>query len=293
MKVSIVTPSFEQAPFLEATLRSVLDEQTEPPDEYVVVDGGSSDGSREILERWGDRLTEWVSEPDGGQYAAIEKGFARTTGDVMAWLNSDDRYAPWALQLVRELFERFPQIEWLTTLYPLTMNERGGVVSCAYSGPAGRESFRRGGGLPWSRAGRGGIQQESTFWRRSLWERAGGRLESSLTYAADFELWLRFFDQAALFAVESPLGIFRVHPAQKSAASQAYLDEARHVLGTRGSRSSGEALRAGLVRLLGRRPLARLPRTPAQVLVTMGLLEPVPVVVWRGGEWRVERDYAI
>jgi glycosyltransferase involved in cell wall biosynthesis len=137
--------------------------------EHVVIDGGSTDGSVEILDRWTDRLASWTSEPDGGQYDAINRGFARTSGEIMGWLNADDAHAPWTHALVDELFARLPQVEWLTTQYPLIFDEAGHAVQTGYGGGFNADSFRRGGNLPgrgWFATGF--VQQESTFWRRSL-----------------------------------------------------------------------------------------------------------------------------
>ncbi|HEY5792280.1 MAG TPA: glycosyltransferase, partial [Chthoniobacterales bacterium] len=118
MKFSIVTPSFNQASHLEGTLRSVLD-QPGVDLEYLVVDGGSTDGSREVIERHAGRLAWWCSERDGGQYAAINKGFARTTGDILGWLNSSDLYLPWTLITVQQIFTQFPEVQWITSLRKL------------------------------------------------------------------------------------------------------------------------------------------------------------------------------
>ncbi len=168
ISISVVTPSFNQGAFLGDTIRSVL-EGTLAPDEYIVADGGSTDGSVEILERWGPRLTRWWSEADDGQYAALDRAFAQTSGEVMGWINSDDMYMPWTLAVVSDLFGRFPELEWLTTLYPLTIDRTGRVVMSTYTGGFDRAAFRAGANLPFSAGFWRGIQQESTFWRRSLW----------------------------------------------------------------------------------------------------------------------------
>jgi glycosyltransferase involved in cell wall biosynthesis len=207
MTIGIVTPTLNHGRFLDETIRSVLDAATAPA-EYVVVDGGSTDDSVAVLERYDGRLTAWSSEPDDGMYDAIQKGFTRTSSDVMAWLNAGDTYQPWTLSVVQELFATFPELEWLTTQRPLTLDEAGRVVACEFVGGYAADSFRAGVNLPGGNwFARAGIQQESTFWRRSLWERAGGRLSASLQYAGDFELWLRFFDAGAtLVSLDAPLG---------------------------------------------------------------------------------------
>src|ERR1039457_1034429 len=112
-KISIVTPSFNQAEFLEQTICSVLS-QKYPNLEYVVIDGGSTDGSVEIIKKYADKLTYWVSEKDDGQYAAINKGFSYTTGDIMGWINSSDILLPWTFSILAEIFENYTQIQWLS-----------------------------------------------------------------------------------------------------------------------------------------------------------------------------------
>jgi GT2 family glycosyltransferase len=294
MTVGVVTPSLNQGTFLVETIGSVLEAAT-PPAEYVVVDGGSTDDSVAILERYDGRLTAWSSEPDEGMYDAIQKGFERTSGDVMAWLNAGDTYQPWTLSVVQELFASFPQLEWLTTQRPLTLDEAGRVVACEFVGGYAADSFRAGVNLPggdWF--ARAGIQQESTFWRRSLWERAGGRLAASLQYAGDFELWLRFFDAGAtLVSLDAPLAAHRVHLGQKTTTLDAYVAEATAALEAAGHGApGGSALRRLAYVTLGRRPLRRLPRPVARGLVAAGALSEVETIVWRDGGWQLARDYA-
>jgi len=200
MRVSIVTPSFNQRAFIRATLDSVLSQGYDNL-EYVVIDGGSDDGSAQIIEEHSDRLAYWVSEPDDGLYHALNKGFARTTGEVMAWINSSDLYYPWTLETVAEIFSQLPEVQWIMGL------------STRFSTAGGPRSVQRGyfnaydflvGNYRW-------IQQESVFWRRSLWERAGGRLDDDRPLAADFDLWLRFLRLTPLCHVETVLGGWRVH----------------------------------------------------------------------------------
>jgi len=240
LSLTIVTPSFNQAEFLSATITSVLS-QRYPNLEYRVIDGGSTDASLAILQSYDRALTYWCSEPDGGQYSAINKGFQGSQGEVMAWLNSDDMYTPWAFQVVNEIFSTLPEVEWLTTLCPLLWSAAGAVTYCAQRGGYTRQGFFKGETIPQPRwYSLGAIQQESVFWRRSLWERAGGYLDTTYPLAADFELWARFFQQADLYTVAVPLGGFRVHQGQRSVVNQAqYQSEAQRVLSTYGGRSMG------------------------------------------------------
>jgi len=219
-RITLVTPSFNQAGTLEATLRSVLD-QGYPNLEYIVVDGGSTDGSVEILERYSDRLAWWVSEPDGGHGDAINKGFGRSSGELMGWINSDDVLLPGSLRLVGNLFAEFPEMEWLTSSGAV-LDEGGSLVEAL--------SPRR-----WTRAAfltsdDRFLQQESTFWIRSLWERAGGKVDENLV-SCDHELWARFFRTARLFQTRGLIGAFRHRSDQRSVVQRArYVAEVRSTL---------------------------------------------------------------
>jgi glycosyltransferase involved in cell wall biosynthesis len=250
MKISLVTPSLNQAVFLEQALLSVLD-QRHPDLEYVVMDGGSTDGSVEIIRRHADRLAHWESEPDTGQYDALGRGFAMTTGEIMGWLNSDDKLTPWALSVVDEIFTLYPQVEWITTLCHLGWDAEGRAVGCTMVKGFCREAFLRGAFLPGGKAhARWFIQQESTFWRRSLWEKTGGKFDTSLRLAGDFELWARFFEHAPLHGVATPLGGARFHAGQRSKlAWNEYQAECESVLTRYGHSRYGRA--EGFLRKVG------------------------------------------
>src|SRR4030095_1996873 len=197
-KISIVTPSFNQAEFLEATFQSVLS-QSSPNLEYIVVDGGSTDGSVEIIKRYSRHLSWWCSQPDKGQYDAINKGFERSTGEIMAWLNSDDMYCSWAFKTVASIMSEIAEAEWLTTLHPGYWDWQGYCTLFDFIPGYSREAFLDGPYLPGGAltsvpvfGSTNSIQQESTFWRRSLWEKVGGRICTEYQLAADFDLWSRF-----------------------------------------------------------------------------------------------------
>ena len=293
-RVSIVTPSFNQGQFLEETISSVLD-QAYPDLEYVVMDGGSSDNSVEVIQRYADQLTYWTSGKDGGHYDAIVKGFAHTTGDVMAWINSDDKYTPWAFSVVAEIFATFPDVEWLTTAYPLVWDRHGRAVECSYRGGFDRRAFMRGANLPQGRWHGGAfIQQESTFWRRSLWERAGATIDKG-TIAGDFELWARFFGQAELHTVKTPLAGFRVHGDQISVQRRAeYMHAAEEILVRNGGCPDGSMrrmLRFILHQSFGGRSLQNLSPLLGDLLVAAGVLHKTPVCLWQAETWRRQDNY--
>lgn len=208
-KISIVTPSFNQVGFVEDTLRSVLD-QDYPHLEYVVIDGASTDGSVEIIEKYKDRLHHFVSEPDTGHGNALNKGFAKTSGEIMAWLNSDDKYCPWTFRTVAEIFDAHPDVMWIAGCHGF-WNDRGTLMSVQ---PQYKNIFDyAAGNFTW-------IQQETVFWRRALWERAGGHISENYRFMVDGELWTRFFLQTELWHATCALGGYRRHRANRAAHHQ-------------------------------------------------------------------------
>lgn len=205
-KISVVTPSYNQGEFLEATIRSVL-LQGYPNLEYVVIDGASTDNSRAIIDRYAPWLTYWVSEQDRGHGHALNKGFAQSTGDIMAWINSDDMYHSGAFALLAEIFSTLPEVEWLQAA-PSNWDARGRVIRIDNSKRWARAHFLIEE-YEW-------IQQESVFWRRSLWDRVGGAVNESIRMAVDFDLWLRFFREARLCTVQVLVGGYRRHPEARA-----------------------------------------------------------------------------
>lgn len=203
-RISVVTPSFNQGRYLEATIRSVLD-QDYPNVEYLVMDGGSTDGSVDIIHRYADRLTYWISEPDGGQSAGVAKGFRRATGDVLAWLNSDDILLPGALSAVARAFAANP---WADFIYGARrIIDEGGRVIGSYHPPTllHRYYFTFGQWIP----------QECAFWRRELYHRVGG-LDESMWFSLDFSLFVRMWSLGKFKKIDFELGALRSHAASKT-----------------------------------------------------------------------------
>lgn len=220
-KISLVTPSFNQETLIGSAISSVIDQAYENLD-YVVIDGGSTDSSADVIRGFEDRLSFWVSEPDDGHYPAVNKGFSYTDGEIMGYLNGDDVLLPGSLDLIASIFETFPEVEWLTGAY-VSIDESGRPVGVTMPSRWSRWH------LITSAAGRA-LPQESTFWRRSLWERSGGALDEDFPLAADFELWARFSRYASPTTIRAPLACFR-HVAGQRSISQAdqYADEVRRI----------------------------------------------------------------
>jgi hypothetical protein len=206
--ISLVTPSFRHGRFLERTMLSVL-AQGYGRLEYVVQDGGSDDGTLEILRSYGPRLSRWASEPDDGQSQAINRGFASTSGEVMGWLNSDDLLLPGALRRVGEVFCRHPEVDVVYGNRVLVDERDMQIGRWILPGHDGEV-------LSWADY----VPQETLFWRRRAWERVGGRVDESFQFAMDWDLLVRMRDSGARFMhIPHLIGAFRVHASQKTSDS--------------------------------------------------------------------------
>lgn len=170
--------------------------------EYFIVDGGSTDGTIEIIRSYESALSGWISEPDNGMYDALNKGFAVSSGEIMGWISATDRLHPGSLSVVGGVFHALPSTEWITGR-PTALNQSGVTVSVGDIPHWSRYRFLAGANRH--------IQQESTFWRRSLWEKAGSSLDASRRFSSDFDLWVRFFRHARLHPVDALVGGFRFH----------------------------------------------------------------------------------
>ncbi len=207
--ISIVTPSYGQAQYLERTLYSVVS-QNYPSLEYVVQDGGSGDASSEILRRYESSLASWRSEADRGQGDAINRGFARTTGQIMAYLNSDDLLLPGALAYVARYFVAHPEVDAVYG-HRVMIDEYDRKIGIWVLPPHDDDELALIDFVP----------QETLFWRRPLWEAAGGAIDDTLRFAIDWDLLLRFREQGAcIVRLNRFLGAFRVHSEQKTSARE-------------------------------------------------------------------------
>jgi glycosyltransferase involved in cell wall biosynthesis len=205
--VSIVTPSLNQARFLEAAIQSVLS-QSYPRLEYIIVDGGSTDGSVDIIKKYASQLAWWVSQRDEGQTDAINKGFERARGRILAWLNSDDTYAPGAVAEAVNFLDQHPEtgLVYGDANY---INEAGGVIG---KFPAAQTDYRR------LRQGYVHIPQQASFFRGDLWK-ALGPLDPSFYFAMDYDLWVRIAARSLVRYVPQTWANFRLHASGKTLAA--------------------------------------------------------------------------
>ncbi|HTX17220.1 MAG TPA: glycosyltransferase family 2 protein, partial [Bacteroidota bacterium] len=207
-RIAVVTPSYNQAAFLERTMRSVL-EQDYPELEYIVLDGGSTDDSPKIIGRYASSLAYWESRKDNGQADAVARGFERSSAEILAYINSDDFYFPGAFRRAGEVFSTHPSVEWVigrSTVVDagetLMYNWRPPKVtyrSLLFSGPY--------------------FHQPSSFWRRSAYDAVGG-FDRSLHFAFDYDLFLRLAKRGRPYMVDERLASFRIHATSKTTTQQ-------------------------------------------------------------------------
>ena len=208
--VSIVTPSFNHGQFLERTIQSVLG-QRYPKLEYIIMDGASQDGTDRILGQYADDVTWIESRKDTGQANAINQGFRHATGEIMAWLNSDDLLLPGAISTVVNFLQHHPEVDVVYGLR-ISIDPQDREIG-RWILPPHDETI-----LPWANY----VPQETLFWRRRIWERVGGYLDESYHFDLDWELLFRFQQAGARFTrLPRFLGAFRVHSRQKTAVLEA------------------------------------------------------------------------
>lgn len=202
--ISIVTPSYNQGRFIEGTIRSVL-LQGYPSLEYIIIDGGSTDASLEVIRKYGKWLVYWASEPDKGQAHAINKGFQRATGEILAWLNSDDQYCTKTLHLVARHFQDHPDIGLLFGDC-IMIDAEGAIVDCIKGKQSDLKQLLMGNFIP----------QPSAFFHRRAWEAIDG-LDVTLHFALDYDLWIRMMlNGVRSHYIPTSLSRFRWHGASKS-----------------------------------------------------------------------------
>ena len=208
-KISVITPSYNQAQYIELTIQTIHN-QNYPKLEHIVIDGGSTDGTLDILKKY-DGAIIWVSEQDKGQSDAINKGLRRATGDIVTFLNSDDLYENQSLHIVGEYFRQNPEAMWLSGQCK-NINENGEEI---------RSSIRAYKNF-WLKTGSykvlqvlNYISQPATFWRRDAMQKVG-YLDETLYYTMDYEYWLRLGKHFPLHVYNEYLASFRIHQSSKS-----------------------------------------------------------------------------
>jgi glycosyltransferase involved in cell wall biosynthesis len=219
--ISVVTPSYNQGNFIQSTLDSVL-KQDYPDVEHIVMDGGSTDGTIHVLENYGDPRLKWKSEPDNGQADAINKGMRVATGEILAYLNSDDIYLPGTLAFVSKYFESHPECDVLHGDC-LSIGADGEEIAPMLQGSPYnlRDAFTKRWHMP----------QPAVFWRKRVTETIG-LFDESLHYALDYDYWLRMIIAGCYpIYVARPLAGFRFHEDSKTISqSAAFLEDWKIVL---------------------------------------------------------------
>jgi glycosyltransferase involved in cell wall biosynthesis len=225
-KVTLVTSVLNGERFFKETLASIRAIRY-PNLEYIVCDGGSTDGTLEILEANRDIISQVIIGKDKGIYDALAKGFAQGTGEIFGWIGCDDLLMPWCLNCVVAFMNLVPDCKWLTG-FPANFDAEGRLIYMAQVAPQYRRAWIRRGW--YSSGGLGIIQQETTFFTRKLYEQVGGLAQfSDMKMAGDFHLWCRFAEYADLYQTGVLLAGFRLHDQNTSGDRTFYTEEAKAV----------------------------------------------------------------
>ena len=200
-KISLITAVYNGEEYLEDTIRSIIS-QGYPNLEYIVVDDGSTDGTPQIIKKYEQYLSAWIRQENQGLYAALNAGFAKSSGEILGWLNSSDMLHTRGLFVVGSVFAVFREVEWMTGR-PTLFHRHGWPIMTLELPHWTRKRFLAGANRH--------IQQESTYWRRELWESSGAAMSTKYRAEGDFELWVRFFRSAKLYSVDALIAGWRHH----------------------------------------------------------------------------------
>lgn len=237
MKFTIVTPSYNNAQNILQSIRSVYTQVGEFEIEHIVVDGASTDRSVDILKKHeSDYINNhleigcskytfrYISEPDNGMYDAIVRGFSMATGDIYAWINTDDYYIDGAFEIATNVFSKHPKVQWIKGITN-TIQKDGSIINGVYK-EYNQMAIRKGVyGTIWYF-----IQQDSTFWRSELWKDINTNQLKEYKLAGDFRLWQLFSEQTPLYSINCPVSCFRKRDNQKSSSREEYLTESKQTV---------------------------------------------------------------
>lgn len=216
-------PVYNGEKFIEYAINSILD-QSYKNFEIIIIDGNSTDNTGNIIKKYLNNITYFISEKDNGMYNAINKGLKKANGEIICWLNSDDYYFPDALKIVASTFNQYQNISWLTGRKAI-INKNNQIIKIGvfknYLRYFIKNGFYRSDIF-------GTITQETTFWRKSLIDEVG-LLNEELKVAADYDLWIRFAKNSELYSINTLLGAFRMHEGQLSENKDRYYNECQKI----------------------------------------------------------------
>jgi glycosyltransferase involved in cell wall biosynthesis len=280
-RITLVTAVYNGEQYLDETIRSIFNQQY-PSLEYIVVNDGSTDGTAKIIHRYEQQISVCITQPNRGLYGALNAGFARSTGEIMGWLNASDMLHTNGLFIVGGVFRDLAQVEWITGRPTGFTSE--GLPSLVLDVPRWSRSRFLAGANKY-------IQQESTFWRRGLWEKAGSAISTEFRAEGDFDLWVRFFRDAKLYSVDALIGGYRAHTDALSSSNIERYNANCDLIADRELSSSPDTRVAKLFRELSR-TLQSIPkvravwqRTALKALYHLHASDWPPVIEYQGDKW--------